>query len=166
MHGGISPTLVKETACTVQVVEVVLIFATPPEAHVTNFKVAPEMTRRIAISLVVVIGPPGLVHQPVHGIVFMHVGRVRGKELGGLGPQGGDRVGGIVEIDRETVRLVVVLHEAEDVVINVAKEVHLGLNPPVVLRVGQRRVLVEETAVPAAHLVVRHHAGVLNLVFF
>ena len=92
--------------------------------------------------------------------------RIRREELHRLGPQCGQRLGRVVQVDGEAVRLVVVVHEAEDVVVDVAEEVHLGLHPPVVAVLGQRRVLVEEPAVPAAHLVVRQHVRVLHVLLF
>lgn len=84
----------------------------------------------------------------------------------GLGPQRRDRLRRIVEIDGEAVRLVAVRHKTEDVVINIAEEMYFGLYSPVVLYVCQRRVFVEEAAVPAAHLVVGFHASVLDVILF
>ena len=81
-----------------------------------------------------------------------------------FGPQSGDRLRCVVEIDREAVRFVVVCHEAEDVVIHVAEEMDFGLHAPVELRVGQSGVLVEEATVPAAHLMVGFHVSVLDIV--
>lgn len=164
MHWCISPPLVKEAASSIQVIEVVLIRLAPPEVHVPDLKIAPEVTRRVSIRLVPVVWPPGLVHHPVEGAVLVHELRVVGEEFLGLGPQGGDRLWRVVEVDGETVCLVVVLHVAEDVVVDIAEEVHFGLNAPVVLRVGQSGMLVEETAVPAAHLVVGDLVCVLNVV--
>lgn len=57
-----------------------------------------------------------------------------------------------------------VLHITEDIVVNIAEEVHFWLNPPVVLYVGESRVFIEETTVPSTHLVVRKHARVLDVV--
>lgn len=87
-----------------------------------------------------------------------------GKELGRLGPERRDGVGGVVEIDREAVRLVVVLHVSEHVVVDIAEEVHFRLDAPVVLCIGECGVLVEKTTVPAAHLVVGDLVGVLDIV--
>jgi len=47
-----------------------------------------------------------------------------------------------------------VLHPAEDIVIDVAEEMNFGFYTPVVARVGECRVFKEEPAVPAAHLVI------------
>ena len=70
----------------------------------------------------------------------------------------------VVEVDGEAVGLVAVLHEAEDVVVNVAEEVNLWLDAPVVLHVFESWVFVEHARVPAAHLVVAQHVRVLNIV--
>lgn len=89
-----------------------------------------------------------------------------GEEFRGLGPESWDRFGRIVEVDGKSVGLVVVCHVAEDVVVDVAEEMDLGLYSPVELCVCERRMLVEEPGVPAAHLVVGFHGAVLDVVLF
>lgn len=89
-----------------------------------------------------------------------------GDELGCFGPQGRDRLRGIVECDGKAVGLIIILHVTEDVVVNVAEEVHIRLDSPVVLRILQGRVLIEKSAIPPAHLMVRDLIGVLNIVLF
>ena len=71
----------------------------------------------------------------------------------------------VVEVDGEAVGLVAVLHKAEDIIVDVAEEVNLWLNTPVVLHVLEGGVVVEQTRVPAAHLVVAQHVRVLDVVF-
>ena len=61
---------------------------------------------------------------------------------------------GVVEVDGEAVGFVVVGHVAEDVVVDVAEEMDFGFDAPVVSCVFEGGVVVEEAAVPAAHLVV------------
>lgn len=95
------------------------------------------------------------------GFVFVVLGMCF-EELEGFGPEGGDALGRVVQVDGEAVSLVVVVHVAEDVVVDVAEEVHIGLDAPVVARVLQGWVPVEEAAVPAAHLVVGDHVAVLD----
>jgi hypothetical protein len=56
------------------------------------------------------------------------------------------------------------VHITEHVVVNVAEKVDVGLNAPIVLRVVQSRVLVEQATVPSTHLVVRDLVGVLDAV--
>lgn len=165
MHRRITPSLVEEIPSPVQVVEVILIRLAPPEAHVGNLKVRPEVASRVSISLLVMVWPADLIRQPVHGVVLVNILGVLGNEFQGLGPQSRDRVGRIIEIDGEAVGLVVVLHVAEDVIVDITEEVNLGLHAPVVLRIGQSRVVIEEATVPAAHLVVGNHVGVLDLLF-
>lgn len=108
---------------------------------------------------------PRLIYQPVQGIVVVEVFGVVGEELLGLGPQRRDGCGGIVEVDGESVCLVVVLHVAEDVVVNITEEVDVGLDAPVILGVGEGGVFVEEAAVPATHLVVGDLVCILDFVF-
>ena len=59
-----------------------------------------------------------------------------------------------------------VVHPAEDVVVDVAEEMHFGLDTPIVTNVLERRMFVEHAAVPAAHLVVGYERTVLDLLFF
>lgn len=54
------------------------------------------------------------------------------------------------------------MHVSEDIVVNVAEEMNLGLDSPVVPCVLERRVLIEEATVPSTHLVVGDHLGVLH----
>lgn len=165
MHRRIAPALVEEASRPVQMVEVVLVRLRPPEAHVSDLKVAPEVARRVTIRVLVVLGPAYAVRQEAQGVLLVGVLRVLRHELDGLGPQARDGLGSVVEGQGEAVGLVVVLHEAEDVVVDVAEEVDLGLDAPVVLGVLEGRVLVEEAGVPAAHLVVGDLLGVLDVVF-
>ena len=84
----------------------------------------------------------------------MHVFGMCGDEFLRLGPQGGNALRRIVEVDGEAVGLVVVLHPAENVVVDFTEEVDFGLDSPVVADVFESGVFVEHAAVPAAHLVV------------
>lgn len=59
-----------------------------------------------------------------------------------------------------------VAHPTENVVVNVAKEVHLGLHAPIVADVLEGRVFVKHATIPAAHLMIRYHGTVLNLLLF
>lgn len=160
----IAPSLIKEAACAVEMVEIVFVGLAAPEIHVCDFKVAPEMAGAVAIGLEVMFGPSLAVNNPVHGIVLVQVVVVAGEELYRFGPEGGDAIGGVVQVDGEAVRLVVVLHEAEDIVIDVTEEMDLGFDAPVVLHVLQGGMLVEHARVPTAHLVVAEHVGILDIV--
>lgn len=71
VYRSISPTLVEEATSSVEVIEVVLVRLAPPEVHVANFEVAPEVTRRVPIGLVPVVWSSSLVHKPIDGVVFM-----------------------------------------------------------------------------------------------
>ena len=55
-----------------------------------------------------------------------------------------------------------VMHPAEDVVVDVAEEMDFGFDAPVVTDVFEGGVFVEHAAVPAAHLVVGYHGPVLD----
>ena len=143
VYGGVTPTLVEKATGAIQVVEIVLVGLTSPKVHVSNLEVAPEVTGRVAVCLPSVIRPSDVVSQPVHGVVLMDVLGVLGYELEGLGPESRNRFGGVVEVDGKAIGLVVVLHEAEDVVIDIAEKVNLGLDTPIVLHIGEGGMFVK-----------------------
>lgn len=87
---------------------------------------------------------------------------MRRKELLRLGPKRRDTLGSVKQIDRKTVCLVVVLHVAKHVVVDVTEELNLGFNAPVVAGVLEGWVLVEHATVPATHLVVGQLFAVLD----
>ena len=147
-------------------IEIIFIRLTPPELHITNLEVAPEMTRRIPVRLVVVLRPPLAIRQPIPRILLMQILRMRRHKLFGFRPQGRDGLGRIIQVYGETVGFVVVLHVAEDVVVDVTEEVDIGLDAPVVAGVEQGGVFVEHATVPAAHLVVGIHFAILDVLFF
>lgn len=85
-----------------------------------------------------------------------------GEELDSLWPQTRESLGIIVEIDGETICFVVVVHVTEDIIVDLAEEVDVGLDAPVVSGIREGGVLVEEPAIPTAHLVIRSLAGILD----
>lgn len=147
-------------------VEIVLIRLAPPKLHIRNLEITPEMARAIPIRIRIMQRPPRLIRHPIQRIIPMQILRVLREEFLRFGPQRGDGFGVVVEVDGEAVGLVVVVHVPEDVVVDVAEEMDLGLHAPVVAGVGQRGVFVEHAAVPAAHLVVGDEVGVLDALLF
>lgn len=163
VHRCISPPLIEESTRAIQMVEVRLVRRTPPEVHIANLKVAPEMARRVPIRDPMMVRPSFVVLQPLDRIPLRQPLAVLRHELPRLRPQACHALRVVVQIDGEAVGLVVVLHPREDVVVDVAEEVHVRLDAPVVPCVEQRGVLVEEAAVPAAHLVVGQARHVLHV---
>ena len=166
MHRSIPPSLIKEPARAIQMLKIILISFRAPKFHVCDFEIAPEMTRAVPIRFHIVFRPPLTIDYPLLRVVLVHVFRMCGEEFFRLGPQGGNAVRRIVEVDGEAVGLVVVLHPAENVIVDFAEEVDFGLDTPVVADVFESGVFVEHAAVPAAHLVVRYHGAVLDFLLF
>jgi hypothetical protein len=52
----VAPSLVEETSCAIEVVEVVAVLLTPPEAKVADFEVRPEVACGVAVGSLVVVG--------------------------------------------------------------------------------------------------------------
>lgn len=56
-----------------------------------------------------------------------------------------------------------VLHPCEDIVVDIAEKMDIGLDSPIVLHIFQRWVLTKHATVPSAHLVIRPLLHVLYL---
>ena len=134
--------------------EIIFISFRPPKLHICDFEIAPKMARAVSIRFHVVFRPPLTIDHPLLRIILMHVFRMCGDEFLRLRPQGGNAIRRIVEVDGEAVGFIVVVHPAENVVVDVAEEMDFGLDAPVVADVFEGGVFVEHAAVPAAHLVV------------
>lgn len=165
VHRCITPALIEEASSTVQVVEVRLILWRTPEAHVCDLEIAPEMACRVAVSLAIVIRSSLLICQPLESIWLGLLVLVLGQELDCLRPETRDRFWAVVQVDGESISLVIIAHEAEDIIVDIAEEVNVWLHTPVVLHVEQCRVLVEQPTVPATHLVVALQARILHVLF-
>lgn len=123
------------------------------------------MACAVSICLDIVTRPPLAVDDPLPCTVRVFIFRMCRHEHLGLRPQRWDALGCVVEIDRETVGLVVVLHPAEDIVVYVAEEMYLWLDAPIVANFFEGWVFVEHAAVPSAHLMVGYERTVLNALF-
>lgn len=165
VHWSITPPLIKEPTRSIQVLKVVFVWFGTPKLHIRDFKIAPKVTRAVAIRFYVVFWPPLTVHDPLSCVVLMQILRVCRYEFLRLRPQRGNRLGGIVEVDGKPVGFVVITHPAEDIVIDIAEKVHFGLHTPVIADVLEGWVLVEHATVPTAHLVVGYHRAILDILF-
>ena len=166
MHRRIPPSFIEETTRSIQMLEIVFIGFGTPEIHVSNLEIAPKMTGAVSLRFYIVFRPPLAIHDPLFRIVLMQVLRMGRHEFFCLWPQGRYGLRRIVKIDGEPVGLIVVIHPAENIVIYVAEEVYLGLYAPIVANILKGRVFVEHATIPAAHLVIRYHRTVLNLLLF
>ena len=83
----IAPSLIKESTSTIKVVEISLVGLAAEKIHIANLKIRPEMTRRIAISFLVVFRSQLVIHKPFHHVVVSDVFGVFGKEAFRLGPE-------------------------------------------------------------------------------
>ncbi len=133
MHRRITPSLVEEASRAVQMIEVILIRLTPPETHICDLEIGPKMAGRVSVCLLVVIGSPLAVYEPRHRVLRVDIFWMLGNKLCRFWPQCKDRLGCIVEVDCETVCLVVIRHVSKNIVVDVAEEVDFRLHSPVVL---------------------------------
>ena len=124
------------------------------------------MAGTVAVRFLVVFRSSLVVDEPSHGVVAVQVFWMRSEELQSLEPERGYAFWRVVKVDVEPVGLVMVLHVAEHIVINVAEKFNFGFDAPVVFCVCEGGVVVEHARIPAAHLMVRDHVGVLDVIFF
>lgn len=144
MDRRIAPALVEEASRPIEMLKVILVGLTAPKVHVSDLEIAPEMAGRIPMRFGIVNRPPLVVLDPILCIIRVEVFRMRRKEPFRLGPQGRYALGCVVEVDREAVGLVVILHVAEDIVVDLAEEVNFGLDAPVIFDILESWVLVEQ----------------------
>lgn len=88
----IAPALIEEATSAVKMVKVILIDLAAPELHVCDFKVAPEMARRKAMSLFIVIRSTRRIRHPLACAIVVDIVGVISKEFLGLGPNRGHRL--------------------------------------------------------------------------
>ena len=118
MHRSITIALVVESTRFVEPVEVGFVCFAPPEVQGPDLEVGEELA---VVVLVVVAG----IEEP--GNVGFGVDQVRmcGCEGAGPCPEGGEGAAVVEDVHVEAVLEVVVAHEAEDVVVDVAEVVDL-----------------------------------------
>lgn len=146
VHGSVAISLVVEPAALVQILEIPLVGLAPEESQRPDLKVGEELT-------VVVFESVGPVEQP-RQVVLVGVGVarplgllvsieeiwVRGHELARAPPQRRKTPGVVQNRHVEPIQQVLVAHESEHVVDNVAEKVDVRFHPPVVVVRRQRRV--------------------------
>lgn len=165
---GIPEPLVIKTPSFIQPAEVFFVGLAAEVVEISNFKVRKELT-------VVVVSTVVWIEKPVEIRIGVDQLGMRVNERAGTGPEGRERASIVEDVHVEAVFHVIVAHEAKDIVVNVAEEVHLirakstspnimqvmdtyiGLYTPVPVEIPQSWVLVEKTTVPAAHVAVADH---------
>ena len=143
--------------------EVRLILLATEEVQIADLEVGPEMASGVSVAALGVFGTSHVICNPLPHVVVAQVRGVGGEETLSLWPKRRDTLRGVVEVDGEAVGLVAILHVPENIVVNVAEELNVGLNAPVVTVFLKSRVLVEHAAVPATHLVVGDLRAVLDV---
>lgn len=118
MYRSISKSLIVKASSSIQPVKVSFIRFAAEEVQISNLKVGEELA-------IVVISAIVGVKQPVQVGIGVYQLWMGVDERAGARPEGRERAGVIKDIHVEAVLHVVVAHEAEDVVVDVAEEVDL-----------------------------------------
>lgn len=114
----------------------------------------------ITHEVAVVVGVAAVIGKEAHRVALDNVLRVILHPLLGALPQSGDSLDVLVQRKSETVLLLVVGHEFESVVVNVAEELNAGLNTPVPLVIEHQGVAEEEAGLVATHVSVTDRVSV------
>ena len=155
MHGSIAPSFVEETTSMVERGEEVDVGVGAEPVKVADLEVGPEVA--------VVVGLTAVVTKELHAVVLDNVlGVVLGEVLGGV-PEGRNGLDVFVKTEGEAVLLLVVGHELEGVVVDVAVELDAGLDAPVPLVVEHQGMAEEEARLVAAHVSVADGVAVDDL---
>lgn len=155
VDGGISPALVEETTVLVENVEEVRVGLRAEPVEVTNLKVGPKVASVVRLATVV--------RQELHRVVlFNMLGVVLDKLLGAV-PKCRDGLNVFVQAKNETVLLLVLNHEAERIVVDVAVKINGGLDAPVVVVVEHVLLVEEEARLEAAHVAVADGVAIDDL---
>lgn len=113
--------------------------------------------------MAVVVGFSTVIADEFHGISLGDMLRVTTCELLHTIPQGRNGRCILIQTDDKAVLLVVLLHEAERIRVDITVELNARLNAPVVLEVHHERVAEEEPGLVTAHMAVTLRAAVNNL---
>lgn len=143
MNWRITPSLIEESSSAIKMIEVILIRLAPPEAHICNLKIGPEMACRVSIRFVVMLWSSCCICHPSHRIILVEVFRVLRNEPRRFGPQCRYRLRRIVKVDCEAISLIVIRHIPENIVVDITEEMDLRLNTPIELGICKSRMFVE-----------------------
>lgn len=113
--------------------------------------------------MAVVVGVATVVTQETHRVALDDVLGVILHELLRAVPEGGDGLDVFVEAEHEAVLLLILGHEAEGVVVDVAEELDARLDAPVPLVVHHQWLAEEEAGLEAAHVAVADGVAVDDL---
>lgn len=175
VHRRIAPALVKETAILVERLEVVEVSLGAEPSETANFKVGPlerdvsmrclqiEMKKGNAYKVAFVVGLAAVVAEEAHGVALGNVLWVVLDKLLDAIPESGDGLDVLVQAKNEAVLLVVLVHEAEGVVVDVAEQLDAGLHTPVVVVVEHELLSEEETGLKSAHVAVADAVAIDDL---
>lgn len=151
----VTPALVEETTGMVQGGEVVDVGIGAEPIQVADLEVGPEMA--VVVRLSIVLADP-LQRVSVDNVLGVY----RGEVLDSI-PQRGDGLDVFVQAEGEAVLLLVVGHELERVVVDVAVQLDAGLDAPVPLVVQHQGVAEEEAGLVTAHVPVADGVAVDDL---
>lgn len=144
VHRRIAPAFIEEATSVVERCEEVDVGVRSKPIEVSDFEVGPEMA--------VVVGRAIVVTQKGHRVALDNVlGVVLGEILCRI-PEGRDGLDVFVQAEGKAVLLLVIGHELESIVVDIAVQLDAGLDAPVPFVVEHQWVAEEEARLVAAHV--------------
>lgn len=110
-----------------------------------------------------VVSVTAILADELHSVFFLKMLRVILHELLHTVPQRGYSLVVLIETNDKAVLLVILLHEAERIHLDITEELNAGLNPPVKLVILHQRMSEEEPRLVAAHVAVALGAAIYDL---
>lgn len=168
---SISPSLIKEAAFVIKVLEEITVCLGTQPVQVTNFEVGPLVrlateTWRESLEthkMAVVVGVSTIVANKAHRIAFYNIFWLFFDEFLHAVPQCRNCFHIFKQTQHERVLFVVVGHEFESIIVNITKELNAGLNAPVPLILQHKRLLKEEARLEPTHVPVAHGIAIDDL---
>ena len=113
--------------------------------------------------MAIIIGFTVVITQEVHRVIFGDMLRVSLDEFLSAIPQRRNRVSIFVQAQHKAVLFLVVLHELERIVLQIAEKLHAWLDAPVVLKLVHQGMAEEEAGLETTHMSITDRITIDNL---
>jgi hypothetical protein len=167
----VTPTLIEKSTILVKGFEVVGIGLGSEPVEVADFEIRPLLVVSRALDfhwklshhVAMVVGLSTVITEESHGVVLRNVFWVILHELLYAVPKSRDRLYVFVQTQHEAVLLLVVGHEFENVIIDIAEHLYTWLNTPVPFIVQHKWLFEEESRLKATHVTIAYRVAVDDL---
>lgn len=107
MHRRIPPPFIKKPTLPIQIIKEALIPFPPPKFQIPNLKIGPKVAGGVTMGSTIVGGTVGRVGEPFDCAVGVNGIGVESEVFFCCGPEGRDRLGGVIYVYYEAVGFIV-----------------------------------------------------------